>query len=208
MMKTEKNGFYLQKSTFLSLIFAFAFSIGSQVHAQNQPSPSELIQKIQSGGFILYFRHTATDISQKDTDLNDCKLQRNLSLLGIKQAERIGRNFKQLHIPVGQVWASPYCRTQDTAKLIFEKFKTDDNLKFSINQDKSELKTYGRHLRNQMLNRPSNKPNNLVFVGHTSNLKDAVDVWPRPEGVLAIFKKQSSQIHFIGFIHPNEWPVK
>lgn len=206
-MKTEKNWFYLQPKYYLSLIFTLFVLLSVQVQAQSKHTPSELIQMIQSGGYVLYFRHAATDISQKDINLNDCKLQRNLSLTGIRQAEQIGRNFTELNIPVGQVWASPYCRTQDTARLIFKTFKTDENLKFSINQDKSELKALGRHLRNQMLNLPSS-PKNLVFVGHTSNLKDAVDVWPRPEGVLAVFQKKSAQLHFMGFIHPNDWPVK
>ena len=39
---------------------------------------------------------------------------------------------------------------------------------------------------------------NTVYVGHTANLKDGLGVWPKPEGVMAIFKKQGNKIIFKG----------
>src|SRR5205823_3745128 len=45
--------------------------------------------------------------------------QRNLSPKGREDARAIGRAFHDLGIPVGRVLASPMCRTEETARLIF-----------------------------------------------------------------------------------------
>ena len=79
---------------------------------------------------MLYVRHTATDFSQNDskmTSYEDCARQRNLTDAGREQARAIGGHFKRLGIPVGEVLASPFCRTVETAMLAFGKAaKTQD----------------------------------------------------------------------------------
>ncbi len=53
--------------------------------------------------------------------LGDCSTQRNLSDEGRGQARRLGERLRQQlgSVPVAAVWASPWCRTLDTAKLAF-----------------------------------------------------------------------------------------
>ncbi len=55
--------------------------------------------------------------------LGDCRTQRNLDAEGRSQARRLGEALRQalaLHgLAVSAVWASPWCRTQDTARLAF-----------------------------------------------------------------------------------------
>jgi hypothetical protein len=83
---------------------------------------AELLQELRKGGYILYFRHTATDFSKNDdamTSFEDCASQRNLTDAGRAQARAIGDEIRALAIPVGKVIASPYCRTVETAMLIF-----------------------------------------------------------------------------------------
>ena len=46
---------------------------------------------------------------------------------------------------------------------------------------------------------------NSVFVGHTSNLRDGLGIWPKPEGVIAIFKKRGNSLVFKGVIKPDDW---
>lgn len=53
--------------------------------------------------------------------LADCSTQRNLSDEGRAQARRMGESLRQRlgALKVTAVWASPWCRTLDTARLAF-----------------------------------------------------------------------------------------
>jgi len=82
---------------------------------------SELADALRRGGFTLYFRHTATDFSQPDRDddaLADCSRQRNLSEQGRSDGRAVGEAMRALQLPIGEVVASPFCRTMETARLI------------------------------------------------------------------------------------------
>ena len=81
-----------------------------------------LADALRRGGYVLYFRHTSTDFGQNDegmTSFEDCTRQRNLTEAGREEARNIGAAIRRLAIPVGDVLASPYCRTVETGKLIF-----------------------------------------------------------------------------------------
>ena len=81
-----------------------------------------LVRALRAGGFTLYFRHTATDFSQRDrleAGLGDCATQRNLSEAGRAQARAVGESVRALGLPVGEVIASPFCRTMETGRLMF-----------------------------------------------------------------------------------------
>jgi phosphohistidine phosphatase SixA len=81
-----------------------------------------LLAALKAGGLVLYFRHASTDFGQSDeqmTGYEDCARQRNLTDAGRAEARVIGAAIKRLDLPVGEVLASPFCRTMETAKLIF-----------------------------------------------------------------------------------------
>ena len=80
-----------------------------------------LLARLREGGVTLYFRHTATDFRQNDERFvdGDCTTQRNLTDAGRADARMIGAEIRRLAIPVGEVLASPYCRTTETAMLMF-----------------------------------------------------------------------------------------
>lgn len=87
---------------------------------------SPLVAALKSGGYIVYFRHTATDFSANDEkmrDFDDCANQRNLTDAGREQAKRIGAAWRALSLPVGKVHASPFCRTRETAQLAFGRYE-------------------------------------------------------------------------------------
>ena len=84
-----------------------------------------LLRALRAGGYVLYFRHTATDFGQNDekmTGFEDCANQRNLTDAGRADARAIGAAIRALDIPIGDVLASPFCRTRETAELIFGRF--------------------------------------------------------------------------------------
>ena len=76
---------------------------------------------------MIYFRHTSTDFGQNDegmTSYDDCTKQRNLTEQGRAEARAIGAAIAKLQIPIGDVLASPFCRTLETARLIFGRATT------------------------------------------------------------------------------------
>ena len=78
-----------------------------------------LLEALREGGFVIYFRHAATDTAiDQNVDFEYCATQRNLSQRGRDQAAEIGAGFEALGIPVGEVRSSEFCRTQETAELI------------------------------------------------------------------------------------------
>ena len=105
-------------------------------HAQGVPPPApgrsslpvrvyadaELIELPRAGGLTLYSRHTATDFSRDDVksrSATDCANQRPLVDAGRDDARAIGAAIRALRIPIGDVLASPTCRTVETAQLIY-----------------------------------------------------------------------------------------
>ena len=83
-----------------------------------------LVAALRGGGYVLYLRHTSTDFGENDermTDYADCKSQRNLTDAGRAEARAIGAAVRELQIPIGEVLASPFCRTMETGRLVFGK---------------------------------------------------------------------------------------
>jgi phosphohistidine phosphatase SixA len=77
---------------------------------------------LREGGYVLYMRHASTDFSQNDAGMrnyDDCAHQRNLTDKGRAEARAVGEQVRRLRIPVGPVFASPFCRTVETARLAF-----------------------------------------------------------------------------------------
>jgi phosphohistidine phosphatase SixA len=101
---------------------AFAAAAADTASPGRTLAGKQLLSALRQGGYVLYFRHTATDFSQNDeqmTGYEDCARQRNLTDAGRADARAIGAAMRSLGIPIGDVLASPFCRTRETAELIF-----------------------------------------------------------------------------------------
>jgi hypothetical protein len=105
-----------------ALLCALVCGAAFAADAPDTLSGPRLLTALREGGLILYFRHTSTDFGQNDdqmTGYEDCARQRNLTDRGRDEAKRIGAAIERLRIPIGDVLASPFCRTRETAQLIF-----------------------------------------------------------------------------------------
>ena len=83
---------------------------------------AKLARQLREGGYVLYMRHASTDFSQNDakmTRYEDCDGQRNLLDKGRAEARSVAGHVQRLRIPIGEVLASPFCRTMETARLAF-----------------------------------------------------------------------------------------
>ena len=167
-----------------------------------------LLPGLQEGGYVIYFRHAATDHDQQDAvpvRLDDCSGQRNLSDLGRRQAKAIGRAFKTLNIPVGEILSSPFCRCKDTANLAFGKAEIRDFLFFAIGLDAAQRAKVGRKLTWELASRPLPGKNKII-VSHTANLKEATGIWPKPEGAAIVFRPTGDGLfETVGRITPEDW---
>ena len=165
------------------------------------------VGQLQQGGYVIFFRHAATDHSQQDTDkknLTNCDTQRRLNDLGKQQAQVIGEGFKAMSIPVGDVITSHYCRCINTAKIAFGKATPTMDIT-SIQDVTPEVRRQRiDNLRTMLATAP--KPNtNTVLVAHKWMFKDASGILLE-EGEAAIFKPQAhGTAHFIRRVKPEEW---
>ena len=144
------------------------------------PHPVELINQLRQGGYVIYIRHAKTDFSQKDTTSNydDCTKQRNLTDAGRDQARGMGASITALGIPIGRVVASPYCRTRETADLIFGKYERASHYETAKSMTKDILSVP-----------PANGPN-TVIVAHGFIMRDIAHMILE-EGDAYVFKPTS-----------------
>ena len=128
------------KKKIISLIISlFLFLFSSQLNALDK-----VWSLAQEGNKIILIRHSLAPGGGDPSGfkLNDCKTQRNLNLIGIKQSKQIGKLFKKNKVPVDQVLSSQWCRCKDTAKYAFGNFKefTALNSTFQSPYDQNEAK--------------------------------------------------------------------
>lgn len=136
----------------------------------------DLVSSLKQGGFVLIFRHTATDDSQKDDypfKFDDMSGQRQLSEKGRDMARQIGAAIKGLAIPIGEVYTSRLNRAIEAGKLISgREVKPVDALTDSSNASASGMANptganarAGQAVR-QLVDAPPKAGTNTVLVTH------------------------------------------
>jgi broad specificity phosphatase PhoE len=188
-------------------ILAVCLFIVAACASQSQHAADPLAHKLQQGGYVIFFRHAATDHSQQDTDkknLANCETQRPLTDEGRRQAKVIGEGFTALNIPVGDVITSHYCRCIDTARIAFGKATPAMNIT-SIQDVAPEVKQQRIARLRQMLNTPPAAGSNTVLVAHKWLFNDASG-YLLDEGEAAIFRPQpNGEALMVKRVKPDEW---
>jgi phosphohistidine phosphatase SixA len=160
-----------------------------------------LVDALRRGGYVIYFRHAATDQTQTDRDLSRCETQRNLNEQGRAEARAIGQAFRALNIPIGQVLSSGYCRARDTAQLAFGRAE--------IVRDISGLPAADRDRRaaalRRLLGTPPPAGTNTVIVSHGFNITAAANI-SIAEGEAAIFAPGVEEgFALVARVLPGDW---
>jgi virginiamycin B lyase len=167
-----------------------------------------LADALREGGYVIYFRHAATNFSQEDTDsrnLEHCRTQRNLTSQGRADARAIGRAFRDLRIPVGAVLASRYCRTRQTAMLAFGRVQTTVDITSlpSATTERERSRRVGA-LRRLLGSRPR-RGVNTVLVAHLFNIQETANV-SLAEGEAALFKPRGrGRFRLVARVLPRAW---
>ena len=154
---------------------------------------------------MLYIRHTSTDFSKNDagmTSYEDCATQRNLTDKGRDEARAIAGHFRRLGIPIGKVYASPFCRTVETATLAFGKAeKTNEARGGPLRSD--DPKRYDA-LRILLAGAPAKGTNNVI----SSHGNPFYAVFGAPylaEGEIAVIRPEGTSL--MGKIKLEDWPA-
>jgi broad specificity phosphatase PhoE len=168
----------------------------------DEPAAPPLVDELRRGGMVLVFRHALTDtrVDQQEF-LRSCAVQRNLSTEGREQARAIGAAMRRLEIPVGDVRASPMCRTRDTALLAFGRASIDRRLlTLGLVGTGADDERRTQVLR-ELVSRPPPDDRNTVLVTHTSNIGDALG-----ENVLEGEMLAYRDGRLVGRMKPDDWP--
>jgi len=199
----------------LLLLIAGVPFVAERAAAQTPPELTgrDLVAALRNGGNNLYFRHVATDWSQSDDvrqadDWLDCDpaRMRQLSDSGRADARAIGDGMRRLGVPVGEVLASPYCRTMETARLM----KLGPVAASSDVMNLRAAEYFGGRAAivataRRLLSSPPPPGSNRVIVAHGNVAASATPAYPG-EGEGLVFRPAGGgEFHLIGRVAPGRW---
>ena len=172
-----------------------------------------LVESLRKGGYNIYFRHAATDWSQNDQvskagDWTSCDpgKMRQLSEAGRKTASTVGEAIRALQIPIGQVFASPYCRTVETARnmKLGPVEKTTDIMNMRVAEYFGGTSAIAARTQRRLSMLPQAKTN-TVLVAHGNVLVTATDVYPQEAEAIVFRPEGNGNWTFMARISPQEW---
>ena len=142
-------------------------------------------QALAQGGKVVLIQHALLDEAVGDPFSLDpsCFIERNLSEAGREQARSIGEAFRQQGIKIEAVWASPHCRTKDTAELAFGEFEVKAELRLIRALTEEQANANLRWSRQLIGN--FNAEGNLILVTHRPNIGELIHQRVRP-GTVAV----------------------
>jgi Histidine phosphatase superfamily (branch 1) len=167
---------------------------------------ADVAPALRRGGYVIYFRHTATDFSKDDaasTGYGDCANQRLLSPAGRRVATETGRQISALKLPVTEVLASPMCRTMDTAQRLFGRATPQPDLRegeaggIGSGGDYPGLK--------RLLAAPVALGGNRWLVGHGSPFRAIAGAPHLAEGEAAVIRPEGMGWTVVARLLPGDW---
>jgi phosphohistidine phosphatase SixA len=207
----------IRRSVIQGLSLGLVFSVFSGLYVQASENKGEsnvkaVLTSLQQGGYVIVFRHGATNRDQADTDpLNyeNTAKQRLLSDKGKEQAKQIGEAFQKLGIPLGKVYTSKFLRAEETGKLISRNAVTTtlDVTEGGLVVSPNENDRRAQALRKMIAGLPETRKNTLI-VTHKPNIIDAFgkDWFDVKEGEASIFKPDGSgQAALVIKLQATEW---
>ena len=118
---------------------------------------SALLERLRSGGLVIVFRHGNTgpvsdradavggrsshpgSPKERQAAYLDCDRQRNLSDEGRDELQLIAHSIRKIGLPIDDVFASPMCRTRETAWILFGQVISSEALIGPENETRSQL---------------------------------------------------------------------
>ena len=161
---------------------------------------ARLVAALRGGGYVIYFRHTATDFSKNDSQMkgfDDCANQRPLTDKGRSDARATGAKIRELRLADGEVLASPFCRTMEHATLVFGRATPTRELRESKGGDYPGLK--------QVLASPVEKGRNRWLFGHGTPFRAAAGPPHLNEGEAVVMQPTGQSWVVVARIAVEDW---
>ncbi|TMH39385.1 MAG: hypothetical protein E6H56_12140 [Betaproteobacteria bacterium] len=191
------------------LLWAPAESQTGEPQRSSLPSrelaPAQLLAELRKGGYILYFRHVATDFNQNDERMKsfeDCTNQRNLIDRGRADARAAAATIRHLGIPVERVLASPFCRTVETAQLLFGRAEKMQEVRGGPSAP-ADAERYAALRR--ILATPISSGANLAVVSHGNPFYSVAGPPFLAEGEAAVIRPLGADFQVIARIPVDRW---
>ena len=168
-------------------------------------APAQLLAELRKGGYILYFRHAATDFSQNDEKMKsfeDCANQRNLIDRGRSDARIVAAAIRRLGIPVERVLASPFCRTVETAQLLFGRAEKMQEVRGGPSAP-ADAERYAALRR--ILATPIPAGANLAVISHGNPFYSVAGPPYLAEGEAAVIRPLGADFQIIARIPADRW---
>ena len=203
-------------SRWVRLALSAALLLGLTAQARAQYGEAEnlatLVAEMKHGGYVIVFRHGATNSNQADTDpfhLENVGAQRVLSTEGKETATRVGDAFRTLGIPLGKVYSSEFSRAIETARLVSGTtvMTTPDLTEGGLVVSPAENARRAKALRALATVVPEAGTNTLI-VTHKPNILDAFgkDWFDSKEGEASVFKPDgSSNLVLVARVQAADW---
>ena len=160
----------------------------------------DLANALRKGGYVIYFRHAATDFSKNDasmTSYGDCATQRMLSAKGRSDARDVGRRIAALKLPINETLASPMCRTMETAKLMLGRATPQNDIREGESGDYPGLK--------RLLTSPVANGTNRWIVGHGTPFRAVAGAPHLDEGEAAVISPEGTRWTVVARVLPQDW---
>ena len=154
----------------------------------------KLLNQLEDGGKLIFIRHAYApgNGDPNNFNLNDCSTQRNLNKEGREQAKYIGEFFKKNNIEIDKVLSSEWCRCQETAKIAFKNFSTNNFLnsfyssKYAKNKDK-QIQALNDYIRKFQSDK------NLILITHYVLISEVLNYAPS-SGEIVVSDKNFNMI--------------
>jgi phosphohistidine phosphatase SixA len=176
----------------------------SATPAKEIPGPT-LLAELKRGGYTIFFRHTSTDFSRDDVKSrsdDDCDNQRPLTDKGRDEARRIGDDMRKLGILMGDVLASPRCRTVEVAKLVFGNFKLAPEARGGVFTEKPVTRYDGLRA---LFDKGPGAGRNTIIVSHGNPFYATAGAPYLAEGEAAIVKPLGADFEVIARVRWDGW---
>ncbi|MEL7333080.1 MAG: DVUA0089 family protein, partial [Cyanobacteria bacterium J06560_2] len=189
-----------------------ALSPGEQANADfvDELTGETLLDELQDGGYVIYFRHAMTErdfADQVTADVTDFSTQRVLSEFGLKQSLAIGEGFELADIPINQVITSEYGRAVKTAAIAFGEYQKNADLNFLPFEDYTDAQIEEmRALITPFLTAEPGAGTNTVIVGHDDLFEAGAGIYPDPQGIAYVLDPDGNGgFDVVANLLPEEW---
>lgn len=172
-----------------------------------------IVDALRDGGYVMYFRHAPTDwldtdLLESEASISSCdrNQMRQLSEEGRATARAVGDAMRRLGVPVSAVYASEYCRTTETARLLgFGPVETTRDVLNTLAADYAGGREALADKARTRLSTPPPSGSNTVLVGHGNVFLLVAGLRPPEAGAAIVQPSGNGEFEVLGVLSADDW---